>query len=134
MRWRCCGANIARGLRCPSRFERGRFDAILYPRMAPWRTYDEAFDAVPEAYRLHLASLRLPEHLTALAQADLHDAYVLEVNEAPRAARVRLRLRCGDLQRGYADVNIEYSGATHRRGVADSSPSRGRVAARRGPL
>jgi hypothetical protein len=72
---------------------------------------DEAFDAVPEAYRRHLASLRLPEHATILAQADLHDAYLLDVSEEPHAARVRLRLRCGDLQRGYADLNIEYSGA-----------------------
>src|SRR5258706_1630316 len=72
---------------------------------------DEAFDAVPEAYRLHVASLRLPQHVTVLAQADLHDAYVLVVTEELHLARVRLRLRCGDLQRGYADVNIDYSGA-----------------------
>jgi hypothetical protein len=40
-----------------------------------------------------------------------HDAYVLDVHHEPTKSRLTLRLRCGDLQRGYSDVVLRFSQA-----------------------
>jgi hypothetical protein len=71
---------------------------------------DAACDAVPAAYRLHLASLQLPPEVLALAAVDLHDGLFLDVQHEPESAQLTLRLRCGDLQRGYCDQYIRYAG------------------------
>lgn len=71
---------------------------------------DEAFEAVPEAYRRHLGALGLPASVVVLAESNLHDALVLDVEDEPK--RLRLRLRVGDHQRGYSDLRITYTGAT----------------------
>ncbi len=78
---------------------------------------DAAFEAVPDAYRRHLTSLQLPPDVLALSEADIHDGSLLDVEHTPESARLKLRLRCGDLKRGYSDLRIEYSGAV----VADES-------------
>jgi len=72
---------------------------------------DEAFEAVPTEYRLHLAALRLPHDVLALAEVDNHDGLVLDVEYEPQPKKLMLRLRCGDLQRGYCDLTISYSDA-----------------------
>ncbi len=72
---------------------------------------DEAFEAAPIEYRLRLSRLRLPADVLALAEADTHDSLLLEMHYDDRAAILILRLRCGDRQRGYFDLVINYSGA-----------------------
>ena len=72
---------------------------------------DAAFEAVPNAYRLYLARLRLPPEVLALSEADIHDGLLLDVKHSPQITQLTLVLRCGDLQRGYFDLQIEYSGA-----------------------
>jgi hypothetical protein len=67
---------------------------------------DEAFEAAPGAYALYLASLELPADVALLSRVDLHDGRVLDVDV--EAGSVAIRLRCGDLQRGYSDVRIGY--------------------------
>ena len=37
---------------------------------------------------------------------------MLEVDYEPHSAKLMLRLRCGDLQRGYCNLTINYSAAT----------------------
>jgi hypothetical protein len=71
---------------------------------------DAAFEAAPSAYRLHLAALQLPPTLVALSEVNVHDGWVLDVH-SPESSHLMLRLRCGDLQRGYRDLSITYSGA-----------------------
>ena len=71
---------------------------------------DEDFEAAPEAYRAHLAALDLPPPLVALADADLHDGQVLDVNLS--GGRLSVRLRVGDLQHGYADLRLDYLDAS----------------------
>jgi hypothetical protein len=72
---------------------------------------DEAFEAVPTEYRLHLAALRLPHAVLALAEVNIHDGLMLDVEYEPQPAKLMLRLRCGDLQRGYCDLTVNYSAA-----------------------
>ena len=72
---------------------------------------DAAFDAVPAAYRLYLATLRLPPDVLALSEVDLHDGLMLDIKYAPESEQLHLYLRCGDLQQGYFDLYINYSGA-----------------------
>ncbi len=73
---------------------------------------DAAFNAAPTEYRLHIAALRLPQDVLALAEVDNHDGLMLDVQYEPKSAQLKLRLRCGDRQRGYCDLNIKYSAAT----------------------
>jgi hypothetical protein len=72
----------------------------------------EAADAVPRAYLEHLHRIGLPPAVRDLADLNPHDAHVLDVANDPAAAALRLRLRCGDLQRGYVDAVLEFAGAT----------------------
>src|SRR5437879_747566 len=73
---------------------------------------DEQAAAVPEAYWRHAASLRLPPTIAALAKLNPHDAFVLGVDHQPEFSCITLRLRCGDLQRGYSDVSLAFSDVT----------------------
>jgi hypothetical protein len=70
---------------------------------------DEEYDAVPNDYCRHVGSLQLPPDVMVLSQANLHDARILDVCEEPDASRLTLRLRCGDLQRGYSNIGIVYA-------------------------
>ena len=72
---------------------------------------DEQDAAVPKAYWSYLATLDLPAAVTALSHVNPHDAWLLGVEHEPARARLALRLRCGDLQAGYSDVRITFSGA-----------------------
>jgi hypothetical protein len=73
---------------------------------------DEVADGVPEAYRRHLDALSLPPETATLAALNTHDALVLDVAHDPAAASLDLRLRCGDLQRGYTDARLHYAGVS----------------------
>jgi hypothetical protein len=72
---------------------------------------DAAFEAVPAAYHLHLATLQLPDDVSALSAVDIHDGLLLAVQYERQSAELIIRLRCGNLQRGYSDLSIKYSGA-----------------------
>lgn len=73
---------------------------------------DEAANAVPDDYFRYIASLRLPATITALAEINPHDAYILNVENQPENSELTLRLRSGDLQRGYSDVVLRFSEAS----------------------
>ncbi|MBL8822642.1 MAG: DUF4085 family protein [Planctomycetia bacterium] len=70
---------------------------------------DEAFDAIPDAYSIYLASLKLPSDVFALSKVDIHDGRLLDVKYNSESAQLLLRLRCGDQQTGYYDLHITYS-------------------------
>lgn len=70
---------------------------------------DEQAATVPESYWRHIADLRLPPPVEALARLNPHDAHVLAVEDQPERLRLTLRLRCGDLQRGYSTVLVVLS-------------------------
>jgi hypothetical protein len=65
---------------------------------------------VPPAYQRHLQTLDLPRAVRDLAFLNPHDAYILDVEYDPSAHLLRLRLRCGDLQVGYFDAVLDFSG------------------------
>jgi hypothetical protein len=65
--------------------------------------------AIPEAYWRYLATLQLPPAIAALSKVNTHDAYILSVDHQPARSLLTLRLRCGDLQRGYSDVTLAFS-------------------------
>jgi hypothetical protein len=73
---------------------------------------EEEFDAVPLAYRRHLDALDLPGSVRELAELGPHDAYILDVVQKPLLGTVNVRLRCGDLQAGYFDALLNFSGVT----------------------
>jgi hypothetical protein len=73
---------------------------------------EEASDAVCAAYARHMASLELPPAVAELAALYVHDAYILDVKHLSRSGELRLRLRCGDLQRGYCDAWLHFTGVT----------------------
>jgi len=75
---------------------------------------DEDADAVVPAYRRHLEIIELPEPMRDLAALNPHDARVLRVDHDPAANTLALRLRCGDLQAGYFDALLSFSGMTLR--------------------
>jgi hypothetical protein len=77
-------------------------------------TTGEAADAVVPAYSRHLDGLALPQPVMDLASLNPHDAHVLDVEHEPVSRTLRLRLRCGDLQSGYSDVSLTFSGAMLR--------------------
>jgi hypothetical protein len=72
----------------------------------------EEVDERAAAYQRHLDSLmpQLPDELRALAAAGLHDGR-LERWEAAMPARLVLLVVCGDRQRGYERLAIEYRDA-----------------------
>jgi hypothetical protein len=72
-------------------------------------TDDEA-DTVPPAYQCHLQTLNLPPSVQDLSSLNPHDAHILDVQHEPSVHVLRLRLRCGDLQVGYFDALLIFSG------------------------
>jgi hypothetical protein len=72
---------------------------------------DDAFEAVPADYLRHLTELKLPPNIAVLANINLHDARVLHTRFDPAATLLSLRVRRGDLQRGYLESGFDYSGA-----------------------
>jgi hypothetical protein len=73
---------------------------------------DAAFKAAPAAYRHHLTTQRFPPDVLLLSDVDIHDGLLLDMKHEPASAQLMLQLRCGDLQRGYFDLHIQYSGVT----------------------
>jgi hypothetical protein len=73
---------------------------------------DEDAEAIAPAYRLHLEAIDLPQAVQDLATLNPHDAYILDVEHEPQISLLRLRLRCGDLQAGYFDALLCFSGVT----------------------
>jgi len=71
---------------------------------------DEEADAVPPAYQRHLQTLNLPPSVRDLSSLNPHDAHILDVQHEPSVHVLRLRLRCGDLQVGYFDALLNFSG------------------------
>jgi hypothetical protein len=69
---------------------------------------EDQADVVPEAYWRYLAALQLPPPIEALSKVNPHDAYILGVEHQHHRSRLTLRLRCGDLQRGYSDVTLTF--------------------------
>src|SRR5262249_29728219 len=73
---------------------------------------DDRAAVVPDDYWRYLAALKLPPSIETLSKVNPHDAYVLDVENPPDRSRLTLRLRCGDLQRGYSDVTLAFSQVT----------------------
>lgn len=72
-------------------------------------TEAETEQVVP-AYWKHVDTQRFPPAVLELARINPHDGRILDVAYDPRAATLRLRLRCGDLQSGYRDTVMLFSG------------------------
>jgi hypothetical protein len=74
---------------------------------------DDEYGAVARAYHQYVNSIadRFPAEVMALYRLDLHDGLFLTVAADERAQTVSMRLRCGNLQVGYFDVNVGYEGA-----------------------
>jgi len=68
--------------------------------------------AVGKAYQKRLEAINLPSPVGDLAALNPHDGYILDVAYEPIATILRLRLRCGDLQVGYFDAFLNFSGVT----------------------
>jgi hypothetical protein len=74
---------------------------------------DEQCEEVQASYRRHIESLlpRLPASVVELEkQVSLHDGLVRRVVVDLPARQLTMELRCGDLQVGYRDVDLIYSG------------------------
>ena len=75
----------------------------------PDQTYEQAFVDYDEHVRRILPTL--PDALRSLATSvSLHDGKFISALINERERTVRFRLRCGDLQRGYEDVELMYRG------------------------
>jgi hypothetical protein len=81
---------------------------------------DDQAAALPQAYWRYLDALHLPPPLVALSKVNLHDAQVLRVEHHPDHSRLTIRLRCGDLQRGYSDVSLDFAQVTVDRATLDT--------------
>jgi hypothetical protein len=66
-------------------------------------------DGAIAGYRSHLAALKLPAPVAALAKLYVHDALVKSV--ASDGDTVSIGLCCGDSPRGYIDVRVTFNGA-----------------------
>ncbi|WP_028471748.1 hypothetical protein [Nocardioides alkalitolerans] len=83
---------------------------------------DEETDQASEAYRARLAEIRplLPPGAAELADADLHDAVIDLVAWAPHDRRLVASWVAGDLQRGYVEVLVVYTGVTLDAGAIEA--------------
>lgn len=75
---------------------------------------EEAWERAPKEYASHLEQLMstLPVKVQAFArEVNLHDGLFREVVIDRFKSEVTLRLRCGDLQVGYFDLDVTYQGA-----------------------
>jgi len=75
---------------------------------------DVEVDRVYSAYKQHIGAIvdTSPEDIAELAQTNLHDGLIRRVVVDHGTHKLLLALRCGDLQAGYIDVDIRYSGIT----------------------
>lgn len=76
---------------------------------------DAKADAVADAYRRHIASVRpaLPPGVLELVDGlSLHDARIRRIILDSDVPEIRLELRCGDRITGYEDVALTYTDAT----------------------
>lgn len=74
---------------------------------------DEYWKEVQSSYRQHIESLVpiLPKSIAELVKrVSLHDGLICRVAPDQKVGQLILELRCGDLQIGYSDVDIIYSG------------------------
>ena len=72
---------------------------------------NEASDRAWGDYQRHLAGLLLdlpPEVQTLAASVNIHDGLLWRAEADPEQGLLRLALRCGDLQVGYFDLELEY--------------------------
>lgn len=72
---------------------------------------DDASDCAFEDYQRHLAGLLpgLPPEVQTLATSiNIHDGLLWAAKANPEQESLRLVLRCGDLQVGYFDLELEY--------------------------
>jgi hypothetical protein len=81
---------------------------------------DEEYAKVPDAYWKYLAALHLPPAVAAFSKINVHDAHILAVDHQPEHSLLTLRLRCGDLQRGYSDITLVFSQVTVDLGTVDT--------------
>jgi hypothetical protein len=70
---------------------------------------DDQAAALPDAYWHYLTALDLPTPIVALSKVNPHDGYLMALEHDPEHSRLIVRLRCGDLQRGYSDVTLAFS-------------------------
>jgi hypothetical protein len=76
---------------------------------------EEESDAIIAAYRGHITAIAplIPSGILELSQRwALHDARFKAVQFDHPTGSLYLRLRCGDLQYGYYDLLLHYTGAT----------------------
>jgi hypothetical protein len=70
---------------------------------------DDHAAALRDAYWHYLTALDLPTPIVALSKVNPHDGYLMAFEHDPEHSRLIVRLRCGDLQRGYSDVTLAFS-------------------------
>jgi len=70
------------------------------------------FNATCKAYQQHIEQMLIssPKAIAELAEISLHDGLIRRVVLDHGANELLLALRCGDLQIGYFDLDIRYSG------------------------
>lgn len=75
---------------------------------------DAEVDSRSKAYQQRIDSLMdaLPKDIAELTRINLHDGLIRRVTVDNEAHLLSLVLRCGDLQVGYFDVDLHYSGIT----------------------
>ena len=84
---------------------------------------DEVVEKSIRDYKRHLARLlpSLPPEVQRLAtRISLHDGLLWEALVDRGQARLRLTLRCGDLQVGYFDLELEYAGVSFSLGAIEA--------------
>lgn len=92
-------------------------------------------DTVFDDYRRHLAPLlpSLPPDVQTLASTNLHDGLLFHL--VTNGDALQLSLRCGDLQVGYFDLALDYSGvlpsAEFKETLEEIAPVTSRRAAKR---
>jgi hypothetical protein len=75
---------------------------------------DDEVDTICKSYQQHIERILVssPKEVAELAQTNLHDGLIRRAVVDHGVHVLSLALRCGDLQVGYFDVDIQYSGVT----------------------
>jgi len=87
------------------------------------RLTDDQYRHTVTLYRRHLTQIspKLNPHLLDyLQRANLHDGRVRKIMVDPANATLQVDLRCGDLQVGYYDLDIEYQGVQLEQSALDT--------------
>lgn len=85
---------------------------------------DAHADTVLDEYRAHCARIAscVPEQLSEFMETvSLHDGLIVEGTFDAGQQRLDLTIRCGDLQSGYRDVRLAYSGVKLRPAELDGA-------------